>query len=61
MQIGFKVDEDLINEFEETLVKYHEVSGVRPVKQDSFETAIRDYISKLKKQIKILSEETPSE
>lgn len=55
-QFSFKADIDLINEFNEVLKEYHEATGVKPVKQDSGETAIRDYIKKLRKQIAILKE-----
>lgn len=55
-QFSFKADSDLIKEFNEVLHKFHEVTGVKPVKQESFETALRDYIKKLEKQIKLLND-----
>ncbi|MDA3867021.1 MAG: hypothetical protein PF489_09790 [Salinivirgaceae bacterium] len=53
-QISFKVDSDVLSEFDNVLHKYHEATGIKPVKQESFEAAFKDYIQKLKKQIELL-------
>lgn len=55
-QITFKVDSDIIQEFDDVLKEYHQVTGVKPVKQESYETAFKEYIQKLKKQIEVLKE-----
>lgn len=52
--MGFKVDSDIYQEFELVLNEFHKVTGVKPVKQDSYETAMKDYILKLKRQIELL-------
>lgn len=54
MQVGFKVDPNIYKDFDEVLNEFHEVTGIKPVKQESFETAMKDYIVKLKKQIEAL-------
>ena len=56
VQIGFKVDSTIMKEFDEVLNKFHEATGVKPVKQESFETAMKEYIKKLSRQIKLLTE-----
>lgn len=53
-QIGFKVDSDILIKFDNILDEFHRVTGVKPVKQESFETAMKDYIQKLTKQIEAL-------
>ena len=53
-QITFKVDSDILKEFDEVLKEYHTTTGIKPVKQESFETAFREYIQKLRKQIEAL-------
>ena len=55
-QLSFKVDSDVIADFDKVLHEYHEATGIKPVKQESYETAFRDYISKLRKQIAILKQ-----
>jgi hypothetical protein len=54
IQMGFKVDSDIYKEFEAVLDEFHKVTGVKPVKQESYETAMKDYIIKLRKQIEML-------
>lgn len=53
-QITFKVDSDILREFDEVLKDYHSATGVKPVKQESYETAFKEYIAKLRKQIEVL-------
>lgn len=53
-QLSFKVDSDIIKEFDEILKEYHRVTGVKPVKQESYETAFKDYIAKLRRQIELI-------
>ena len=54
IQIGFKVDPVIYNEFDDILEEFHRATGIKPVKQESYETAMKDYIQKLKKQIEAL-------
>lgn len=54
IQMGFKVDSDIYREFEQVLDEFHKSTGVKPIKQESFETAMKDYILKLRKQIEAL-------
>lgn len=56
IQMGFKVDSAIYQEFEQVLEDFHKATGVKPVKQESFETAMKDYIVKLKKQIEVLKD-----
>jgi len=53
-QIGFKVDSDVLIEFDKVLDDFHKVTGVKPVKQECYETAFKDYIQKMQKQIETL-------
>lgn len=53
-QITFKIDSDIVREFDEVLKEFHKVTGVKPVKQESYETAFKNYIEKLKTQINAL-------
>ena len=54
IQMGFKVDSTIYQEFEQVLDEFHKATGVKPVKQESYETAMKDYILKLRKQIEVL-------
>ena len=53
-QISFKVDSDIIREFDEVLKEYHAATGIKPVKQESYESAFKEYIAKLRRQIDAL-------
>lgn len=53
-QISFKVDSAILREFDEALNKFKEVTGIKPVRQESIEVAMSDYTKKLLKQIEIL-------
>jgi hypothetical protein len=53
-QIGFKVDSEVLIEFDKVLEDFHKATGVKPVKQESYETAFKDYIQKLRTQIESL-------
>ncbi len=52
--INFQVDVEILSEFDKALEEFWEVTGVKPVKQESYETAFKDYIKKIKKQIEVL-------
>lgn len=52
-QLTFKIDSDVISEFDKILSEYKEVTGIKPVRQDSIETAMKDYIAKTRKQIEL--------
>jgi hypothetical protein len=60
-QLSFKVDSDVIQDFDKVLIEYHEATGIKPVKQESFEAAFKDYILKLRKQIETLRKLKPGE
>jgi len=53
-QISFKIDSDVITDFDNTLQDFKEVTGMKPVRQEAIEAAMKDYIKKLKKQIEAL-------
>jgi len=53
-QISFKVDSDVITEFDNTLNEFKEVTGMKPIRQEAIEVAMKDYILKVRKQIKTL-------
>lgn len=53
-QVSFKLDNDIIERFDNVLNKYKDVTGIKPKKLECFEVAIKDYIEKLEKQIEAL-------
>ena len=53
-QISFKVDSDVIADFDKTLNEFKEVTGMKPVRQEAIEIAMKEYTAKLKKQIETL-------
>lgn len=55
--ISFKIDSDVLKDFDSVLSEYHLTTGVKPVRQESVETAIKDYVKKLRKQIELLKGE----
>lgn len=55
-QISFKIDSDVITSFDKTLNEFKEVTGMKPVRQEAIEVAMKDYITKLRKQIELLKQ-----
>lgn len=53
-QISFKIDADVIADFDKTLNDFKEVTGMKSVRQEAIEVAMKEYIAKLKKQIELL-------
>lgn len=53
-QISFKIDSDVVSEFDKTLNEFKEATGMKPVRQEAIEVAMKEYIFKLKKQIEAL-------
>lgn len=53
-QFSFKIDSDVIAEFDKTLNDFKEVTGMKSVRQEAIEVAMKEYIVKLKKQIELL-------
>jgi|GEM_PF-2081015 len=60
-QITFKVDSDVISDFDKALIDFKEVSGIKPVRQESIEAAMKDYVIKIRKQIELLKIKKPGE
>lgn len=53
-QISFKIDSDVISDFDKTLNEFRDLTGMKPVRQEAIEVAMKEYIQKLKKQIEAL-------
>ena len=53
-QISFKIDSDVITKFDKVLNDFKDITGMKPVRQEAIEVAMKDYISKLEKQIEAL-------
>lgn len=53
-QISFKVDSDVIADFDKTLNEFKDVTGMKPVRQEAIEIAMKEYTAKLRKQIETL-------
>lgn len=49
--ISFKMDLEVSISFDKALVRFNKVTGIKPVKQESYEQAIKDYTDKLNKMI----------
>lgn len=60
-QLTFKVDSDIISEFDKALIEFKKATGVKPIRQECIETAIKDYIIKMRKQIELLKTKNPGE
>ena len=54
IQVNFKVDEDVMNRFDEALEKFKAVTGLKPKRLECFEVALKDYIDKLENQAETL-------
>ena len=55
-QISFKIDAEVIKEFDDILMEFRDATGVKPVRQESIEAAMKDYIIKMRKQINIFNQ-----
>jgi len=53
-QISFKIDSDVIADFDKTLNEFKDVTGMKPVRQEAIEIAMKEYIAKLRRQIETL-------
>lgn len=47
--ISFKLDLEVSKSFDKALERFQKITGVKPVKQDSYEMAIIEYTEKLNK------------
>ncbi len=54
VQLNAKIDANVVRDFDEILNEFKETTGIKPVRQESIETALKDYIHKIKSQIEIL-------
>ena len=52
--INFQAEEDNLNEFEKVLQEYEQLTGISLKKGNCLEIAMKEYITKLKKQIEVL-------
>ena len=53
-QISFKIDSEVISDFDKALNEFKDLTGLKSVRQDAIEVAMKDYIIKLRKQIETL-------
>jgi uncharacterized protein (DUF4415 family) len=53
-QISFKIDSDVVSEFDKVLNEFKDATGMRAVRQEAIEMAMKEYIIKLRKQIEAL-------
>ncbi len=53
-QISFKIDSDVIKDFDNVLNEFRTTTGMKPIRQEAIEVAMKEYIIKLRKQIEIL-------
>lgn len=54
--ITFQAEEDSLNEFDKVLQEYEKETGISLKKGNCLEVAMKDYITKLRNQIKMLKE-----
>ncbi len=52
--ITFQAEEDSLQEFDKVLQEYEQLTGLSLKKGNCIEIAMKEYISKLKKQIEVL-------
>lgn len=52
--VNFQAEPEVIKSFDDMLVEYEKATGISLKKGNCHEVAMKDYIIKLKKQIKIL-------
>lgn len=52
--VNFQAEEETIKELDDILMEYEKVSGISLKKGNCLEIATKDYIVKLRKQIKVL-------
>ena len=53
-QFSFKINTNILSDFDKALNEFKNITGIKPIRQDSIEMAMKDYIIKLRKQIEIL-------
>lgn len=53
-QISLKLDSDVIAEFDQVREEFRIVTGIKPIRQEAIEVAMKDYILKLRIQIEAL-------
>jgi len=53
-QISFKIDSDVIIDFDKALNEFKDVTGMKSIRQEAIEVAMKDYIQKLRNQIELL-------
>lgn len=53
-QISFKIDSDVISDFDKVLNEFKDVTGMKSIRQEAIEVAMKDYIQKLRSQIELL-------
>jgi len=61
IQISFKVNSNVVIDLDRAIVEFKKATGIKPVRQDCIEEAMKDYTIKIRKQIELLKQKTPSE
>jgi len=61
IQISFKVNSDVVSELDKAIAEFKESTGIKPVRQDCIEEAMKDYTIKMRKQIELLKTKKPGE
>jgi len=61
IQISFKVNSDVVSELDKALLEFKETTGIKPVRQDCIEEAMKDYTVKIRRQIELLKQKSPTE
>lgn len=59
--LSLKIDSDVISDFDKALSEFREITGIKPIRQESIEAALKDYTVKLRKQIELLKAKNPGE
>ena len=54
--VNFQAEEDTVNEFDKALKEYEESTGISLKKGNCLEIAMKDYTTKLRKQLEVLKQ-----
>lgn len=61
IQLSFKLDSDVVSDLDKMILEFKGITGAKLIRQECIESAIKDYIVKLRGQVEILKQKTPGE
>lgn len=61
IQLSFKLDSDVVADLDKIILEFKGITGAKLIRQECIESAIKDYIVKLRGQAELLQTKKPSE